>query len=114
MTSNLDFIKEVTIRITFCIAGIIYYTCSLVIDIQFIHYNKRAFNKRFYELCVKITLLRYVPKKILTVCNAVNFRLCIDLMHILPPVTAEGYGVAPLRDCFRVVVSKVVPYEILQ
>ena len=25
------------------------------------------------------------------VCNAVYFRLCIDLMHILPPVTAEGY-----------------------
>ena len=23
--------------------------------------------------------------------NAVYFRLCIDLMHILPPVTAEGY-----------------------
>ena len=29
--------------------------------------------------------------KIITVCNAVYFRLCIDLMHILPPVTAEGF-----------------------
>ena len=26
------------------------------------------------------------------VCNAVYFRLCIDLMHITPPVTAEGYN----------------------
>ena len=24
--------------------------------------------------------------------NCVNFRLCINLMHILPPVTAEGYS----------------------
>ena len=28
---------------------------------------------------------------IITVCNAIFFRLCIDLMHILPPVTAEGF-----------------------
>ena len=33
-TSNLVCIKEVAIRTTFCIAGIIYYTCNLVIDIQ--------------------------------------------------------------------------------
>ena len=45
----------------------------------------------FNELCVKITLLRSIPKKIETVCNAVYFRLCIDLMHITPPVTAEGF-----------------------
>ena len=30
-------------------------------------------------------------KKILTGGNAVYFRLCIDWMHITPPVTAEGY-----------------------
>ena len=30
-------------------------------------------------------------EKIITVCNAVYFRLCIDLMHIPPPVTAEGF-----------------------
>ena len=30
-------------------------------------------------------------EKIITVCNAVLFRLCIDLMHILPPVTVEGF-----------------------
>ena len=30
-------------------------------------------------------------ENIITVCNAVYFRLCIDLMHILPPVTAEGF-----------------------
>ena len=28
------------------------------------------------------------------VCNAVYFRLCIYLMHITPPVTAEGYDAA--------------------
>ena len=27
------------------------------------------------------------------VCNSVYFRLCIDLMHILPPFTAEGYDI---------------------
>ena len=44
----------------------------------------------FYELCFKLTLLR--SKKNLTgVCNAVYFRLCIDLMQITPPVTAEHY-----------------------
>ena len=45
----------------------------------------------FNEFCVKITLLRSIPKKIITVCNAVYFRLCIDLMHITPSVTAWGY-----------------------
>ena len=45
----------------------------------------------FNELCVKISLLRSIPEKIITVCNAVYFRLCIDMMHILPPVTAEGF-----------------------
>ena len=45
----------------------------------------------FNELCVKISLLRSIPKKNITACNAVYFRLCIDLMHILPPVTAEGF-----------------------
>ena len=38
----------------------------------------------FNELCVKISLLRFIPKKNITVCNTVYFRLCIDLMHILP------------------------------
>ena len=46
------------------------------------------------ELFVKISLLRSIPKKIIAVCNAVYFRLCIDLMHILPPVTAEGFDVS--------------------
>ena len=39
----------------------------------------------FNELCVKISLLRSI-EKIITVCNAVYFHLCIDLMHILPPL----------------------------
>ena len=45
----------------------------------------------FNELCVKISLLRSISEKNITVCDAVYFRLCIDLMHILPPVTAEGF-----------------------
>ena len=45
-TSNLVCITEVAIRTTFCIAGIIYYTCNLVTDSQCTRY-KTAFNKRF-------------------------------------------------------------------
>ena len=45
-TSNLVCIKEVAIRTTFCIAGIINYTCNLATDIQCTLY-KNAFNKRF-------------------------------------------------------------------
>ena len=45
-TSNLVCIKEVAIRTTYCIAGIIYYTCNLVTEIQCTHY-KHAFNKCF-------------------------------------------------------------------
>ena len=50
-TSNLVCIKEVAIRTTLCIAGLIYYTCNLVTDIQCTPY-KRAFNKRFLTNCV--------------------------------------------------------------
>ena len=45
----------------------------------------------FNEMCVKITLLWSIMRNLTGVCNAVYFRLCIDLMHILPPVTAEGF-----------------------
>ena len=56
----------------------------------------------FNEVCVKISLYTekimtvcnavYAGrKKIITVRNAIYFRLCIDLMHILPQVTAEGF-----------------------
>ena len=45
-TSNLVCIKEVAIRTTFCIVGIIYYTCNLATDIQCTRY-KNACNKRF-------------------------------------------------------------------
>ena len=44
----------------------------------------------FLELCGKITLLRSKKKILTEVCNVVYFRLCIDLLHITPPVTAEG------------------------
>ena len=45
----------------------------------------------FNELCIKITVLKSIPKKNLTVRNAVYFRLCINLMHISLPDTAEGF-----------------------
>ena len=47
----------------------------------------------FNELCVKITAKIYSEKNLTGVCNPVlaYFRSCIDLMHIAPPVTAEGF-----------------------
>ena len=77
-TLNLVCIKEVTIRTTFCIAGIIYYTFNLVTDIQCTRFKKMPSTNVFNELCVKISLLRSIPKKIIRVCNAVYFRLFID------------------------------------
>ena len=81
-TSNLVCVKEVAIKSTFShminIAGIIYDTCSVVIDIQCTPC------KTFLTNCVSIFFL------ITGVCNPFYFRLCIDLMHINPPVTAEG------------------------
>ena len=65
-TSNLAYIKEVTIRTTFShvinIDGIIYYTCSLVIDIQHTGYIMPLTNF-FNELCVKTTLIGSIPSK---------------------------------------------------
>ena len=89
-TSNLTCRKEVAIRTTFCIAGIIYYIYTLVNDIN-VPVTKMFSTNVFNELCVRITLLTSIPKKHLTVCNAVYFRLCINLTHITQPVTAEGY-----------------------
>ena len=48
----------------------------------------------FNEFCVKITAKIYSEKKkkhLTGVCNPVYFQLCIDLMNITPPVTAEGF-----------------------
>ena len=60
-TSNLVCIVEVAIRTTFSHvinnARIIYYTCSLVIDIQCTRYKNDSSNV-FSELCVKTTLLK--------------------------------------------------------
>ena len=89
-TSNLVCIKEVAIRTTFCIAGIIYYTCNLITDIRWTRY-KNAFNKQFERIVCQNKSANIYSEKIITVYNAVYFRLCIDLMHILPPVTAEGF-----------------------
>ena len=94
-TSNLVCIKEVAIRITFShlinIAGIIY-ICGLVINMQCACY-KNAFNKRFFLriVCQNNFVKIYSEKFLRRVCNAVYSRSCIDLMHNLPPVTAEEY-----------------------
>ena len=45
----------------------------------------------FNELRVKITATNYSEKNLTGVCNPMYFWLCIDLMHITPPVTAEGF-----------------------
>ena len=42
-------------------------------------------------MCQNKSAKIYSKKKIITVCNAVYFRLCINLMHFLPPVTADGW-----------------------
>ena len=64
---DLVCIKEVAIRTTFShminISGIIYYACNLVIDVQCTRYKDSPTNV-FNESCVKITLLRSIPKKI--------------------------------------------------
>ena len=60
---------------------------QLVIDIKCTRY-KNAFNKRFLRIVCQNGSAKIYSEKFLTVCNAVYFRLCIDLMHILPPVTA--------------------------
>ena len=52
---------------------------------------KNAFNKRFQRIVSQNNFAESYSEKIITVCNAVYFRLYIDLMHILPPVTAEGF-----------------------
>ena len=57
-----------------------------VIDIQCTRY-KNASNKRFLTNIFGQIYSEKKKKK----RNAVYFQLCIDLMHITPPVTAEGY-----------------------
>ena len=50
----------------------------------------------FNELCAKITAKIYSEKNQAGICNPMYFRFCIDLMHITPSVTAEGYPMAPI------------------
>ena len=84
----------IAIRTTFShminIAVIIYYTCSLFIDIQCVRY-KNAFSKRFKQLVCQNNSAKINSEKKICGNNAVYFRLCIDLMYITPLVTAEGY-----------------------
>ena len=62
----------------------------------------------FNEVCVEITLLRSIPY----IYNAVYLRLCIDLMHITPPVKAEGYDGSNhprCAECLRTSIACVHP-----
>ena len=83
--SCLVCIKEVAIRTTF-------YCWNNLLHLQHSYWHSMYSSQKclqqtiFNELCVKITLLRYIPRKNITICNAVYFRLCIDRMHITPPV----------------------------
>ena len=65
----------------------------------------------FNEMCVKITLLRYITTNLTGLCNAVYFRLCIDLMHILPPVTAEGFDGSHHPRCVEWLLSVTTVVE---
>ena len=61
----------------------------------------------FNELSAKI-----YSEKNLTVCNAVYFRLCIDLMHITAPVTAEGFDgshLARYAECHHPKFAECLP-----
>ena len=62
----------------------------------------------FNEMCVKITLLRSITRNLTGVCNAVYFRLCIDLMHILPPVTAAGFDGSHHPGCAECTGNDVI------
>ena len=58
----------------------------------------------FLTKCVKNNSAKIYYEKSNGVCNVVYFRLCIDLMHITPPFTAEGYDAShevcrTLRSC---------------
>ena len=59
-------------------------------DIQCTRY-KNAFNKCFLRIVCQNKFAKIYSEKIKAVCNAVFFLLRIDLTHILPPVTAEGF-----------------------
>ena len=62
-TLNLVCITEVAIKTVFCVAGIFYYTCNLLSDIQCTRCKMPSTNV-FNELRVKISLLRSIPKNI--------------------------------------------------
>ena len=112
-TSNLVCIKEVAIRTTLCIAGIIYYTCNFVTEIQCTYY-KPAFNKRFKRtVCQNKSSKIYLLKKIQTVCNAVYFRLCTNLMYIphqLQPRDSMAPSIRGLPNGIRYKLGRFYTY----
>ena len=58
--------------------------------VEFYTVNRRIFRQRMIR-CTCIST-RHNSAFLTGVCDAVYFRLCMDLMHITPPVTAEGFG----------------------
>ena len=55
--------SNLAIRTTLCIAGIIYHTCNLVTEVN-VSITKMPSTNVFNELCVKISLLRSILKKL--------------------------------------------------
>ena len=67
----------------------------------------------FNEVCVKITSMIYFEKNLTGVRNPVYFRLCIDLIHITPPVTAAGFDGSHYpryAECLLVVRAEIWQY----
>ena len=61
------------------------------------------------ELCAKITLLRLKKKTLTELCNAVYFRLNVDLIHVTPQVKTEEYDSShhpSYAECGRVTREK--------
>ena len=52
---------------------------------------QKCLQQTFERIVCQNKSAKIYSEKNKAVRNAVYFRLCIDLMHILPPVTAEGF-----------------------
>ena len=67
--------------------------------------------KHFHRIVCQNKSAKIYSETILTMCNVVYFRLCINPMHITPPVTAEGFDGSHhprYAECFeRLVCLKI-------
>ena len=61
---------------------------SVLLEMYSLH---KCIQQAFLMNYISNNFVKIYSEKIITVCNAVYFRLCIDLMHITPPVIAQGF-----------------------